>query len=248
MKISPMSKNKPKRSAAHAFTLIELLVVIAVIAILAALLLPALGRVKTSSNQMKATANLRQAGVAMLSFANENQGRLPGPAPVGIHCYYDKSGKSSTSTVLVVAQMAQYLGLPDPSTLNTGVKVLVPSLVDPGFAAVIRDPTTAPPYVQNLNLVFPEDAPGTSKHHILGQLASGASPREEPPTLMKVAGIGGLSKTWVLSCNDQKLPKTMNNGSGWIPLLPPTPVYKTHRLRLYVDGHVEAVPLDAPLL
>src|SRR3954471_11757398 len=68
-------------SKPRAFTLIELLVVVAIIAILAALLLPALARAKEKAKRVACVNNLKQVGLGLRLWADDHDGKFPWKVP-----------------------------------------------------------------------------------------------------------------------------------------------------------------------
>ena len=97
--------------SSRGFTLIELLVVMAIIAILAALLLPELGRAKGAARSASCKSNLRQLGLALNLYLQDNRERYP---PEGI--FPNSFARSGLWTLAV-----------GPILSGTGDRLLCPS-------------------------------------------------------------------------------------------------------------------------
>jgi prepilin-type N-terminal cleavage/methylation domain-containing protein len=99
------------------FTLVELLVVIGIIAILVALLLPALSRARESANRTICAANLHQILIASRVYITDNRGMFPyqfagyAPAPVAPNTTTSGWIVMDPSNQLLIDQQPNWIGL-----------------------------------------------------------------------------------------------------------------------------------------
>jgi len=118
-------------------------VVIAIIAILAAMLLPALARAKRKAEQVNCTSNFKQIGMALRMYIDDNGDYLPpGPASktgtTGLDevqpAFYNDS---SAATKALPYYLTTGLSLPDPATIMDPDVYVAKVFICPGYARAL---------------------------------------------------------------------------------------------------------------
>lgn len=122
-------KRDPRIRCNNTFTLIELLIVIAIIAILVAMLMPALSKTRERARRVVCMNNMKQQGVAFLMYAEQNGGKLP----------------PSAAHFGVGSFVSRYTG----SKQNIGYGYLVPDLISEADSRILYCPSSSHPYINH---------------------------------------------------------------------------------------------------
>ena len=219
-----------------AFTLVELLVVITIIAILAAIIVPVMGKVTETANATKCVSNLRQIATAIGAYSGDNDDALPGPLSLA---QYPRPGANAEALPgSLITKLAKYLQMPttsaDPASSDRFNPMLCPSYEK----AVLRK--DGPSFLINPDQISQlEQTPW-------GNVDEGKEPVRKSvlTTLTETTSEGKdqqikLARIWAMKDADRE-------GAGGVSAgnMAMKPVHGDHRNALFYDWHVEKMPLD----
>jgi prepilin-type N-terminal cleavage/methylation domain-containing protein len=228
------------KSPCGGFTVFELLVVIAVVAVLAALLMTVVEKMRTTAGRASAVSGMKSLGSTIFLYANDHDGWLP-PGPDSWGCWLSMGVMDSE---IMLKPLAPYIGAsPDPKR-PVPVKAFVSEnhlRLYPG----LKNKEGRGICVYALCRGIPLEGGGSAP--VFGYYGLGWSGRPVVPLrLQQVQTAPNMTPIqkkwrWLLQEADQ----SGGCSAPWdAPLFPKTPVHGNVRHRLYTDGHVEGLSLE----
>jgi prepilin-type N-terminal cleavage/methylation domain-containing protein len=231
----------------QAFTLIELLTVIAIIGILAAILIPVVGRVRESAKLTITASNLRQIGTGIALYMTENGDELPGRSgtnrdrglrPGVTPTYWTDNNNVDTHSARLEFHIGRYLQ-EERRGGNT-----IETILDP----FTRSLATNPPGVNMTIWVINHRLTPAGYPQLDGDLFPFGNAASLPPASFGTfATLLNPTVTWAVISADQKLPETSLHTSGSFGSSPREPIAGSFRYALFFDWSVGRVPVSTDL-
>ncbi|MDP0497352.1 MAG: type II secretion system protein [Verrucomicrobiota bacterium JB024] len=212
-----------------AFTLIEVLAVLALIAVLAAILLPAFSRIREKTMAVNCTSNMRQIGASMLLYVNEHGGRLPGPLWPEQGVLYRSSGGQVVEEGHLVAYLVPYFDEPPQADGVANARNIDAFLCPAWMASKGFDESE----------VVGAGIPYQSEIRYFGHKRSNPDLQTEPRMLVDVPDPARIAAIFETDAQDG----TYYGNTGNYRLAD-SPVHESFRHYLFFDGSVRAVSLE----
>lgn len=218
-------------SRSAGFSLIELLVVIAIIGILAAIMIPIVGSVRSAARTTQCLSNLRQIGVGIQLYVTDQKGRLPGPIYSAQSPNYRQTSTGTKGNI--AALLAAYL--PSKSG-GDGLDRAQEMLACPAWS--YATPTQSGP-----SMIMNAQPAGWTEGGVMIYPLGYADPFRAPMLQSQIQAFP-LSRTWLMMDADKDFWSQGGGGAGWISQLPLLPAHRSVRNVLFYDYHVESASAE----